>query len=251
MFRLYVIYHKYINDAFLKCDPTFNHDEIHLLKTVGYTGEKPKDYPDYITITDTVFPHYNAALQKKKYFAPSVIYHMYKHDVYDTPYVGFMEYDSSLQLSKRDVQKIKSDVNLPQNSVSEFLRQHLKDNCIIGLSCRWYLNDLYKQAGIKVGQSHWLDFYITEYNKFYTTPINKTVLLKENPLIITQQSFICNVEIFKKIMKFVAYLIDSGKLDQGKPRPATVLDRIIGLTAHLTDATMIYVPLEHHNHRNW
>ncbi len=183
--------------------------------------------------------------------APEIIYHFYKNDEYESQYIGFLEYDFNFKLSQQDIRK--GNLKIPQTtSIMNLIRTSLlKGNTIVALSYRHRLKFLYEQRGAHINKMNWLDYFIQEYFKFYEKKIDKNKLLKENPILITQQSFITSVDIFKHVMKFIAYLIDNKKFETSHPRPSYILDRFIGLACHVSGAEIISIPLTHMNHHNW
>ena len=256
MWRLYIIYHRYIKPEFHQVDPAFSFEKIHLLQASGYQIQKgfPRDYTSqgYITLKESDFGEYDPSLQKKKYFAPSVLYHVYKNNWYPTNYIGFLEYDFELKVSKRDCLKLGINPEGFGESISQYLEEHLQKGRIIALSTRWRLQELNAQGSIKVGDVHWLTYFVKQYNLWCeASQVDKEALLKENPIIPTQQSFICDIESFKKIMKFIVYLIDNSLLEKSRPIPATLLERYIGLCIHLCDSEVVYLPLTHKAHHGY
>ena len=187
---------------------------------------------------------------------PCVLYQVKKHDWYPTEYIGFLEYDFELKVSAKDCQKIgvKTDFG---PSVCQFIEANLKKHRIIALSTRWRLQELAKQNNIRVGKVHWLTYFVQEYNEYLksqdvtTRRVSKEALLKENPVIPTQQSFICDIESFKRVMGFIAYLIDHSRLEGCRPAPATILERYIGLSIHLCHSEVVYLPLQHQAHHGY
>lgn len=258
MWRLFIIYHRYIKPEFYEMDPKFDKEKIHLMQTSGYKKIEgyPKDYTSkgYITHKESEFKEYDPSLQKKKFFAPSVLYHMYKNNWYPAEYIGFIEYDFEFKISEKDAKKIGFTTSCP--SVCQFIEANLKKGRIIALSARWRLRELANQDFIKVGDTHWLTYFVQEYNKYLelngeTHKISKAALLKENPIIPTQQSFICDVKSFKEVMGFIAHLIDNSLTEGSFPAPATILERYIGLCIYLSSAEVMYLPLKHCAHEGY
>ena len=254
MWRLYIIYHKYIQPKFHEIDPGFDKNHVQLIQVSGY--EKSKRYPidysseGYITHKESDFDFYNPSLQQKKYFAPSVLYHVYKNNWYPAKYIGFLEYDFELKVSAKDATKLEIKTDFGP-SVCRFIEDNLKEGRIIALSTRWTLRELNKQGSIRVGGVHWLTYFVQEYNKYSDTVLSKEALLQENPVIPTQQSFICDVKSFKVMMGFIVHLIDNNLLEKSQPMPATLLERYIGLCIHLSPSEVVCLPLQHHAHHGY
>ncbi len=254
IFNLYIIYHQYIVPEFYKKEDVFGTNEVKLFKVEGYCGT-PMTYDNYPTVSKNIFKtFYDSTLQKKKYMAPEIIYHFYKNNCYESEFIGFLEYDFDFKLSQHDI--LAGKVKIPQipgpPSILALIRTSLlKGNTIVALSYRQRLKILYEQKRQSMHNANWLDYFIQEYSKFYGKKIDKAILLKENPIIITQQSFITNVDTFKHVMKFIAHLIDAKKFNAAKPRPSYIIDRFIGLACHLSGAEIIPIPLQHTNHHNW
>lgn len=254
MWRLYIIYHQYIKPEFYEVDPEFDKNHVQLIQVSGYKESKkyPIDYSSegYTTHKESDFEFYNPLLQQKKYHAPSVLYHVYKNNWYPAKYIGFLEYDFELKVSAKDVTKlgIKTDFG---PSACRFIEDNLKEGRIIALSTRWTLMELNKQSNIQVKGVHWLTYFVQEYNKYTDVKISKEVLLQDNPVIPTQQSFICDIKSFKAMMGFIVHLIDNNLLEKSNHRPSTLLERYIGLCIYLCPSEVIYLPLEHRAHHGY
>lgn len=253
MWRLYIIYHQYIQPNYHEADPFFSKDKVHLFQTSGYVSVPgfPKDYSSlgYITHRESDFQKYDPSLQKKKYFAPSVLYHIYKNSWYPTNFLGFLEYDFKFQISTVDLKKL--NLKGPLESPCKFIENHLKKGRVIILSARWRLSELNAQKSITVNGRHWLDYFLEEYSGYYQKSLSKEDLLEKDPIIPTQQSFLCHKEDFQKIMEFIAHLIDNSLLEKSYPAPATLLERYIGLCIHLSGLEIVYLPLSHQAHHGY
>jgi len=226
------------------------------MQTEGYisTPGFPKDYTSlgYTTHKESDFKIYNPLLQKKKYFAPSVLYHMYKNidSIKDAPeFIGFLEYDFKFQFSCKDFKKLH--LSFPKGRPCELIEKSLQKGVITVLSLRWRLQELNAQKQITVNGKHWLDFFLEEYNKFYSRNISKEDILRFNIIVPTQQSFITDVESFRKIMEFPVYLIDNSLLEKCYPAPATILERYIGLCISFSRLSIRPLLLTHQGHHGY
>ena len=246
--QLNVIFHKYLVDDYYNIDPSFDHKYFTYVKcNEAFPAEYNRAF-GYRVIYESKFPLYNELLQfpSRPYMAVSAIYHIYKDGLYSAyDYVGFLEYDISLQLeSNNKVTNITEQIN-------ETIKSH--DSLIIPLSIRHRFNLFHGQIEIRIDNTNAMERILSDYNSFFGTRHKLADLITHNPLITGQQSFLADKETFERIMTFIAYIIEK-KVVEGPNswrRPSTLLDRYVGMSI-LLDETMKYIiPLKHHNHGQW
>jgi len=225
MFKIYIIFYRNINFDYYKNDINFNFDVYNLLKTSGYKIINDIDTLNnykqlgFNIIEEYKFPIYNKTLQENKYFAPSAIYHSYKNNLHkNLKFIGFMEYD--LQLYIENVE-----------SPTDYIKNLLKTYDTIILSGKHKFQSLYNQKNISINNQCWAEVIIKDYNDFFNTNYKLQNIYNENPIIGSQQSFICSTDIFDKLGLFLSHLIENKK-DEYKPMPATIFERYIGMFLH-------------------
>ena len=200
---------------------------------------------------------YNNSLQKKRFFAPSILYHCHLNEFKDEDsYMGFMEYD--LSFYERMWYKTQWGIadKSPQTETNISICDKIKelivnDEFIILLSARHKVAHLNSQKDIKFNNEHWFVAFFKDYNKRYGTSYNHVEFLKKygETLVPTQQSFICDVKTYKQISEYVYNFInDYGEINLYKPFPATILERFIGMYILLISNNInnvFHLPLKH------
>ena len=99
---------------------------------------------------------------------------------------------------------------------------------VIHLSSRHSFESLAKQNEIRVGRKNGIIDAIDKYNQFFKTDHKFEDLLKENPFMCCQQSFICKNEVFVRLGQFLEFLIER-PLPKYTPMPATLFERYISV----------------------
>jgi hypothetical protein len=242
---IYIIAHNKINFSNFYVDETFDKSMYGFFLTKG----KDSTSSDAIVtkIKDEGFDVdlewkldiYNEKLQNQSFHAPTVFYHTYINDFeYKDNFIGFLEYD--LVLNEGTTKEYK-----------ELISKHQGESFMIFPSIRHKLSRLDKQRSITAYDKHWLRFFLGDYNKRFNTKIeyNKFLIENGNCLIPTQQSFICDIDTYKKLSKYVYDIItEFPEREKYVPRPSTNLERFIGLYLFIESLSMknVYeLPLQH------
>jgi len=230
MWCIYVIFHRGFDPSFLS---NFRFENWKLLKTDGYYSinctEQLENLKElgFEIIQESQMYFYNAKLQRDKYHGPSAIYHFYKNGLYkNLDYIGFMEYDLHLE-----------------NDTSDFIEKNLTGSVSILLSSRHYLSFLLTQQDITINGKPCIPQIIDDYNIFFFTNHTIEKALEGNPIVGTQQSFICDKDTFERLGSFLTYLIEKRK-DVYYPRPSTVFERYISIFFHF-EKNRLYLSLKH------
>lgn len=224
---LWVVFHRDLFPEYYQLDKT----HLKLVKAEGYSkipfdAEKYREM-GYTILEENRLSFYNKTLQPAKFHAPSVLYHFYKNKVHEgRDYIGFMEYD--LVLNKKDVEKICSSIGKVD---------------VIHLSSRHYFKNLAKQRDVKVDGKYGMIDAVDKYNEFFKTDHKFGKLLEDNPLMCTQQSFICKSEVFDKLGQFLEFLIER-PLPKYTPMPATLFERYISVFLEF-EKSKLKMKLEH------
>ena len=261
MIKLYIISHKFINMKHIPTDVK-KYTKIYLVK--GYNVQDT-DYQNLINkckknklkyIEESKLTNYNSTLQKNKYFAPTMLYHSYINQdiIIDNKYIGIIEYDINiLQLEINESIYYNKNITINYksfnfyNEILKIINFNNNDNFFICLSVRHTLNRLFSQSSITINDKHWLHYFIEDYNKRYKKnyTIKQLLDLYGNKLIPTQQSFLCNRNMFHKISKYVNEFINTHINAKFIPMPSTILERYIGMFIILSDCEKFYIPLQH------
>ena len=265
-YKIYVVFHKYlIDDCYLK-DEKFNKDNFIFIKCNVFTAKYNKKF-GYNIIYEKDFPIYNPKLQnlKKPYMATSAIYHIYKNKVYNKlDYIGFMEYDLSFEpdpilISKNPNDKEIQDLKHIKHINLEIEKQmKINKRLIIILSGRNRFKSFYNED-IKYDGKNIFYKIIDEFNKHFNTNHNINQLIKENPVLGDQQSFLADKETFEQIMSFISYIIENKKVESIRIknykrryyRPSFLIARYFGVTLHLLDVPTKLISLKHLNKSEW
>jgi hypothetical protein len=184
---------------------------------------------------------YNPSLQNRTFLASTVLYHTHINEITGPhDYIGFLEYDLSLDLGEESF----------TYKVKEIVTKHKNEPFIIFPSIRHKLGVLNKQGNITCGGAHWLKFFFDDYNKRFGTSFKHADFVNKHPndLIPTQQSFICDIETYKAISKYVYDFIEDHGNKSHSPRPSTTMERYIGMFMYLRSQKMdnVYkIPLKH------
>lgn len=236
--RTYIIFHKNIVDEYYDMDKDFNNKNYVFLKTnEKYPAEYNKDKNYKIINEWDIGDFYVSRLQEKTYMAPSAIYHIFKnnkHKKFDA--VGFMEYD--LKFSETTTKDIQDIVNTNEKFIIPFSYQHP-------------LKRLHGQTDIKIDKKNAIEMIFSDYNSYFKT---KFKLNKYKEKIVTsQQSFMCDVETFERIMGFISHVIESKLCERPNSwgRPSTLMDRYIGIALMLDETPIISYSLKHMNMCQW
>lgn len=255
---IFVVFHKYIIDRCYLNDLTFDKEHFIFIKcNPKFPAEFNKNH-GYQVIVEKDLPFYNPSLQSsdKPYMAVSAIYHVYKnelHKKYD--YIGFMEYDLSLQPDKNS--KAVSAIQ----DFSRFTEQidvmiQKSDKLIVPLSIRHTFKSLFEQKNIVLNGKNAMSQIVNDYNQFKQTSYSLNNLIYQNPLVPTQQSFICDINTYNNLMKFIVYYIENKLAERPNSwkRPSTIMDRCIGVSLLLDleqNVNFQCVPLLHLNRKEW
>ena len=205
-------------------------------------------------IEERKLENYNDNLQKNKYHATTLLYHAYiNKDISKNKWVGMTEYDINFELKINDSINYNKNQTIDcknfdfKNEIQKIINFKKDQDFVICLSIRHKLKDLYKQKGISINNMNWLDYFIEDYNKRYKKQFTVSNILKlyEHKMLPTQQSFLCNKNMFNKISEYVYEFINSHVNAKYYPRPATILERYIGMFIILSEAEKFYIPLKH------
>lgn len=237
--RSHIIFHKNLLREHYEVDKTFDLEKYTFIKT----NEKVDTDYDAAFFGQNIIKEweigntYNPDLQQKSYMAPSAIYHAYKnklHSRYD--YVGFMEYDLIFNEDTTDaIQKLVDD----------------NDELIVPFSYQHPLKRLRGQGDIRMDNKNCIDHLFEMYNSHYKT--NHKIKKYESTLVTSQQSFLCDVNTFKRVMPFIVKIID-GKLCEKSGcfrRPSTILDRAFGIALMLDKVEKKPIHLKHKSMHQW
>ena len=219
-------------------------------KSIRILNERKLDY-----IEECKLNSYNDLLQKQKYHAPTFLYHSHLNQnkiIKDKNYIGLIEYDIDLALDRNeslhynDITIDNYNFNL-YNEITRIINLSKDHDFILFLSVKHKLASLSKQDHIRINSIHWLDYFITDYNKRFKTTYSKKSILKKfgNQMIGTQQSFLCSKSIFLKISKYVYEFINDNIHSKYEPMPCTILERYIAMFLLLEDCNKFYIPLKH------
>ena len=275
---IHIVAHNKINFDFLNTDASLDKNMFHFFLTEGKV--KNHSISDYLASEivkrgfkyklEWKLPIFNPELQRKRFFAPSALYHAHLNESEfstDDKYSGIMEYDILPSIDKNLLEFVSSDIDIDNFSfskvVSNIVAKHSTERFMIFPSIRHQLSRLDKQKNIKMAGQHWLDFFINDYNDRYNKGDN--ICIEEfrkcfgDKLIPTQQTFISDIETFKEIAFYVYDFIEyhgyrHDSIDTFyQPFPATIMERFIGLYMFILsekNQNTYLVPLIHHHSSN-
>lgn len=238
IWRTYIVFHKNIVDKHYEADKDFNPKNYRFLKTnENFPGDYNKKKNYKIVNEWDLGDVYDPSLQQRTYMAPSAIYHIYKNKCHwNLDAVGFMEYDLMLNLNTTRV-------------VDELVNNN--ENFIVPYSYFHPLKRLHNQSEIRMNNRNAIDMIFKDYNEFFKTKHHYDKYKEK--LITSQQSFLCDVETFNRIMKFISYVIEEKLCERPGSwrRPSTLMDRYFGV-ALMLDETKIYPhSLKHLSMQQW
>jgi len=269
---IYVMAHNKINFENYKMDPEWDENLFSFFLTEGRTKNtkvsdtliKKIHAENFQCILEWELPQYNGILQKKRFFAPSILYHYHTNFEAissELKYMGFLEYDLALELDTRITKKLENSSTWMGDFsfcrlIKEITTEHAKDPFIILPSIRHSLALLDSQQNIRMHNHHWLKFFLWDYNKRYNTDYEYHQFIRDygECLIPTQQSFISDVHTAKQVFAYAYNFIEEyGYKHQNidkiyQPFPATIMERFIGMFIFLYTknyANKHIIPLKH------
>ena len=266
--KIFVVFHKYLIDNCYLKDSNFNINNFIFFKCNELFKAQYNQNFGYYVMYEKDFEFYNPKLQdlSKPYMAVSALYHIYKNKFYDDiDYVGFLEYDLSLEPdpvlieNNKNVHSIQDLKNI--KSINDEIEKQIKNNdrIIIILSGRHRFKSFFNQ-NIMVNGKNLFYKIIDEFNSHFNTKHNVKQLLDENPVIGDQQSFLADKKTFEIIMEFISYIIENKKVEIKdnnskkntlKYRPSFLLARYIGIILHLLNVPTKLIGLKHLNKKEW
>ena len=243
--KIFVMFHKILKEENYLQDPGFIMDRYSFIKAnERFLAEYNADFFNEIKYENEL-QFYNKDLQKKNYFAPSIIYHIFKNKLhYQYKYVGFMEYDIPLtpphnvtwKSFTEEVEKIISvndRVIMPFRYVHKISRlRSQKDITLCGENSIDKIFELYNEYW---GENHKVEDYLDEF-------------------ITTQQSFLCDQHTFNNVLLFISHLIENKVAESRNtwPLPATIFERAFGIALLLErDVSVVVLPMTHQNMELW
>lgn len=243
---IYICFHRKLILENYEHDELFNPNNFIGLKVSG--SSYCRDLPTFenrlgmqIVEERNLGNFYDPGLQKKLYMASSGLYHIYKNNIHrQCEYIGYMEYDFKLQLENKSIA-------IAEKSASNFIEKLVakKTPFILGLSARWSLKDLFNQNYFQVRNQNCMLMAVKDYNEFYGTSHCIDSLLTKNPIIITQQTFVCDSKTFERIAKFLEFFIKKYDPKELRGFPAGIAERYIGVALYLDKTPKMYYPLVH------
>lgn len=239
----FVMFHKQLEQGSYTADPSFSFDNyIFIEANPDIESKIDTEFFDGHIIKEWELPEYDARLQAATYMAPSIIYHIYKNNLYkDLNHIGFLEYDIPLE---------RSDLKSVTGAIQEIVSNN--ERVIVPYRYQHTLAVLRNQKDIKMNGRNAIDQIFDDYNEFFGTNHKPKQYLNEK--VTTQQSFLSDTKTFEKIMGFISHVIEN-KLAERKSswhRPSTLMDRYFAVSLLLeNDAKTIPLPLEHQNLKQW
>ena len=258
-YKIYVIFHKYLLDKCYKNDSKFNIEKYKFIKCNELFPAEYNKMCGYDICYEKDFNFYNSSLQNlsNPYMAVSAIYHIYKNNVYkDYKYIGFLEYDISLEIddvllknntSHVEIQKLKNIT-----SITEEIEKNISTNkeLIIILSGRHRFKSFFDE-NIIVNNKNIFYKILNEFNIYFNTEYTVEYLLINNPILGDQQSFLADICTFEKIMGFISHIIENKYAEISGLRPSFLLARYFGITLYLLDVPTKLISLKHLNKHEW
>ncbi len=240
---IYIVAHNKVDFNNLYVDETFDSNMYKFFLTEGRINKKDItkviESEGFGIEMEWKLDKYNPKLQKYNFHAPSIFYHTYLNNFkFDGTYIGFLEYD--LQLTSNFSANIK-----------EIVEKHSDNSFLIFPSIRHKLTRLDNQNTISMLGKSWLKFFLIDYNKRYNTSYEYSKFIKDhgNELIPTQQSFICDVDTYKLVSKYVYdFISDYPDRSQYSSLPGTILERYIGIFLYILSLkckNVYRIPLQH------
>jgi len=230
----FVIFHKELFDKNYTCDHSFNLSKYKFVKVnEKFEPVYNKDF-GYNIIHENKFDYYNKKLQKKLYYAPSAIYHIYKNRLYkEYDFVGFLEYDLSLRSTNKE-----GSINVTE-TIDRIVNKNKGEKLHISYRSVHKFRDLHKQgqSDLILNGKNWMDTVIQDYNNYFGTKYNVNCLKNSLEKANTQQSFLVDQKTFEHIMGFIAYVIENKLAERCESRlmPATFLERYFAIALRFED----------------
>ena len=246
--KIYVTFFKKLYDEHYSTDDSLNLKNFTFVKVNDeYEMELSSNNLDYDIFFEHEFKTYNAELQKKGYHQNSVLYHLYKnnsHKEYD--YIGFIEYDHVLTNEFcKTIQTTIDDTDKDQIFFfNTFNFSQLWDQGILMNPYR-----LKKQEGNPRSKWNCIKVILDDYNNFFDTNYTLQDLAQKNCFPICHAALMPS-NIFEKIMKFHAFIIESGKVEKyhrfNWRSNAGLMERYFAVELVLEKAKVVdFIQLEH------
>jgi FkbM family methyltransferase len=230
----FVIFHKELFDANYTCDRSFDLNKYIFIKA----NEKFKPIYNknfgYNVIYENKFNYYDKRLQKRLYYAPSAIYHIYKNNLYkEYDFIGFLEYDLTLKsINKGGL------INVTE-TIDRIVNRNKGEKLHISYSSIHKFRDLYRQGqtDLVLDGKNWMDTIIQDYNNYFGTEHNINCLKNSLEKANTQQSFLVDQQTFEHIMGFITHVIENKLAERCENRlmPATFLERYFAVALRFED----------------
>lgn len=255
--KMYVCFHRQLHPEHYECDSHFDGTNYVGLKVSGTRFCQELDdsvraeYKERLGMDiqfEKKFDFYNPVLQKHMFMASGALYHLYKNNIHlKHKYIGFMEYDFVLKVSPKDFEKcelkpLKNDFSV-NNYINELVER--QEVFILALSARWDVKFLTSRKNLKVSGVQCVAKCIEDFNVFFGTTHSLEHLLVENPIIITQQTFLCDSGTFARIMSFWAHVVEKYTIKNFTGVAGGIAEIYIGIALHLDISPKIYLPISH------
>jgi hypothetical protein len=248
--KIFVTFFKKLYDDHYTVDKTFNFNNFTFVK-VNDEYQIEIDFKlDYSIFFEYDFKIYNPDLQKKGYHENSVLYHIYKNNLYEKyDYMGFIEYDHVL--TKNFTKTIQSILDHTKEDLiftfNKFTFEQLWEQGVL-------MNPYKPQKETGDPESEWncINVILKDYNDFFGTDYTLNNLI-EKDCFPTCHCTLLPTKIFEKIMKFHVFIIDSGKVENYHQHNwrarAGLMERYYAVELALEHAKMIdSIQLEHRNY---
>jgi hypothetical protein len=242
--KVFIIFHKSLFFDNYASDTNFNSENYTFLKV----GDAE---PDTLLAFKDIKEIGNYTALGKWYAESEAIYNLYKNpNFYSTlDYIGFSQYDKphiALKNGSTNITQQVKDILKTQGSHHISLETY---SLSLDYDQNIMMDDDFPDQLTGSGKNCYLGI-LEDYNYYHQTQHN----LAEISLINLCSSFIISVTVFDKIMKFIAFIIESKKLDRydslRKHRiQGGLLERYIGLALAFEDVKFHDLSIGHLNQK--
>ncbi|MBN1764203.1 MAG: hypothetical protein JW860_03015 [Sedimentisphaerales bacterium] len=236
----FVIFHHELFDENYTCDPSFDHRCYQFVKCNETFRPVYNSEFGYDVMYEHDFEFYDKTLQARSYYAPSVIYHVYKNRIHERfDYVGFMEYDLSLQCAKAG----------GPLRITETIDHIINENDAIIVTYRNFhtFGHLAGQEDMPLAGDNWSRTMIRDYNEYFNTHFDPDTFKDCPEKAATQQSFLADRHTFEHLMGFITHVIEDRLAERGdgRTRPCTFLERYFSIALQFEQVKKLQLNLHH------
>lgn len=214
--KINIIFHRTLTDM---CYRNLSNCDLSKINFIAVNPSIPKTFDSkYSVLNEWELPFYEKSLQENNFRENTVLYHLYKNNFLKTDYVGFLQYDMTLNPNFF-------------NCVEEQL--HKTPECILSV-----MLENCNQSLVLTSPNYPREFVLNSYNAFFNK--NKTMGDMNEAQYPLLNSYIIPLEMYNRLGAW----LESIMLDIYKIAPehiAGYLERVTAIFLALEDAPKISI----------